>query len=208
MAKTTKKQNIKQDNEVFEVKEKVNNTEDTIKDELIQNLLREIENLKAQIAQQKQQNTKTEVRDLHELVPCRSVVVGKLVYKSPKSFGYTVTWNNFGDVEYLELGELIAMRNAYPRFFSEPWIIIDDVDIIKYLNVEKYYKNIIDVDNIEAVFKQPVDKFIDTLQKVPRGLKHLITHKAIELIKEGKLDSLAKIKAIEQTFNVDLSIAT
>lgn len=173
---------------------------------LIDGLLKEIENLKKQLNET--QKKKSEVRDMHELIPCRSIVMGQLIYKSPKTMGYTVIWNNFGDVEYLELGELIAMKNVYPRFFSEPWIMIDDVDVIKYLNLEKYYKNIIDVDNIDLVFDLPLEKFVDTLQKVPRGIKNVIVQRAVELIKEKKLDSIAKIEAIEKTFSVDLRVVT
>lgn len=207
MARNSKRQSVEQTNKDYEVVNDNNNVNVEGKDELIQNLLKEIESLKTQLSQQQREMSK-ETMDLHKLVPCRSIVMGQLIYKSPKSMGYTVIWNNFGDVEYLELGELIAMRNAYPRFFSEPWIMIDDVDVIKYLNVEKYYKDIIDIDNIDSIFNLPTEKFIEVLNKVPRGIKHLITHKAIELLKEGKLDSIAKLKAIEQVFNVDLSVVT
>lgn len=207
MARNSKKQVNDVEKEVTEVINEVRKEEVSEDNRgFIDSLLKEIENLKKQLNET--QGKKSEVRDMHELIPCRSIVMGQLIYKSPKTMGYTVIWNNFGDVEYLELGELIAMKNVYPRFFSEPWIMIDDVDAIKYLNLEKYYKNIIDADNIDSIFDLSLEKFVDTLQKVPRGIKNVIVQRAVELIKEKKLDSIAKMEAIEKAFNVDLRIVT
>lgn len=200
MAKNTSKQNTTKTTKVKEAAEFV-----VEKDELIQKLLKEVEDLKAQLAQ-KQEEQPAKLQDWHRLVPCRSVVKGQVIYKSPRTLGYKVVWNDFGDVEYVELGELKTMYSSYPRFFTEPWIIVDDVEVIKLLKLEKYYKNIIDLDDIDAIFDLPNDKFIDVITKVPRGIKQLIIQRAVELLKEGKLDSIAKKEAIERIFNVDLDL--
>ena len=61
------------------------------------------------------------------MVKCRSGVAGILIYKSLLNPGYTVEWNDLGDVQEMEYRELVSMRGNQRRFFEENWILIDEI---------------------------------------------------------------------------------
>ena len=172
-------------------------------------LKQELDFLKNQVLQmtlQQNQNKNEENDDipLTRRVLCKSSVPGKLIYVSQRQAGYRIVWNDIGSEEYVEFGELLSMRNTQPKFFSNCWIIPQDEDVIKRLNIQDYYKNMFDVDNVDSFFDKPTKQFKEDLQKVPKGVGDAIVKKAMEKIDNGTLDSMKKIQAIEDTFKIEL----
>ena len=84
--------------------------------------------------------------------------IGGATYISKKAAGYIVEWEDFGSEEYMELGELVAMRNTDRRFFEDNWIILEDTDdydamqLYEFLKVAKYYTNVFTSRNIDELF--------------------------------------------------------
>jgi hypothetical protein len=147
--------------------------------------------------------------DPNLLIRCVNITRGKLFYKSARLQGYTVTWNEFGESADIELAELMAMKNKYPKFFSEPYILIDEPnvdEIFDYLRVKnRHFEDMIDVDDFDSIYKKPVNQFKKLLEEMPNGLKNSVKFRARELIQENKLDSLKIINVIEEVLKVDLS---
>lgn len=138
------------------------------------------------------------------MVECRSGVSGNLIYKSLLNPGYTVEWNDLGDVQEMEYRELVSMRGNQRRFFEENWILIDDPAVIKKLGVERYYKNSLTTDNFEEVFTMPAEKIKEVVPTLPGGTKDAIASEAKKKIESGELDSRSAIKALEDSLSVDL----
>ena len=61
---------------------------------------------------------------LDTMVACTNMTSGKLIYISSRQMGFTIEWEHEGDVEYIELGELVTMRNSQRAFFEKNWIAI------------------------------------------------------------------------------------
>jgi hypothetical protein len=144
-------------------------------------------------------------RDLNELIPVVNITNSKLTYVSRTNTGYIIEWDNYRDENYVEYKELINCRNSQRLFFEEPWIMCP-WDVLVDLKVDKYYKNIIDLDDLDSLFKKTPDELKKTLQIVPNGIKKLIADRAFELRREKQLDSLSIIEVIEKTLNIDLSV--
>lgn len=154
------------------------------------------------------QQVKTEqrkARDMDELISVVCITNSPLVYESKNQLGYRVDWSGYLQENWIEYKELINMRGSQRAFFEQPWIICD-WDVLVDLKVDHYYKNIIDLENLDDVFKKTINELIETLQIVPNGIKNLIVDRAYELRREKKLDSLNVIEAIEKTLNIDLTI--
>lgn len=143
--------------------------------------------------------------DLNMLVPVKNGSLGKLVYKSKRQNGLKIVWNELGQEEYMELSELVSARNSSPAFFEKNWFMFEDPDIIEYLNVGKYYKNSINIENINEVFSYPPEKIKETISKAPDGQKPTIIKAAKDMIKNGEIDSIKVINAIEESTNTDLT---
>lgn len=138
------------------------------------------------------------------MVECRSGVAGCLIYKSLLNPGYTVEWNDLGDVQEMEYRELVSMRGNQRRFFEENWILIDDPAVIKKLGVERYYKNSLTTDDFEEVFTMPAEKIKEVVPTLPGGTKDAIVAEAKKKIESGELDSRSAIKALEDSLSVEL----
>ena len=97
------------------------------------------------------------------------------------------------------------MRNSSPKFFTENWISIDDIDVINYLRVEQYYKNALNYEEFDKVFELSVKDFEDRIKTLSKGQQNSLAARASTLIREGKLDSIAKITAIEDIVGYNLT---
>lgn len=140
---------------------------------------------------------------LNTEVACTNLTNGVLIYISKKQMGYQVRWNEPGDVEYIELGELISMRNSQRAFFEKSWIGIDDPDIIKFLKVEQYYKNVIDLEDAEDFFNQSNEQIASKLEKMSEGYRENVKNKAIEMINNDEIDSIKKVKFLKEYFGLN-----
>lgn len=148
---------------------------------------------------------------LDYIIPVKSGVQGGLTYVSRKS-GYEVVWESFGMVEYLPYEELVAMRNSNKRFYVDNWIYFEDTDdytaddIYKSLLVDKYYKNILDVENIDDLLSLDSENLKLKLENASNGLKDTIVTRAKQLMMDGDpiMDSISKRETIEKMFGVEL----
>jgi hypothetical protein len=143
--------------------------------------------------------------DRFEPIPVMNVTNGQLVYHSKRT-GAEWVWSKYGDIEYIEFQELLTMRSSQRRFLDEPFIIILDDDAVEHLGLRKMYESFskISVDKIDEVFKLRQEDFEDVIEKAPRGIKHLIISRAREKYADRSLDSVMKIRFINEKFNLDI----
>jgi hypothetical protein len=144
-------------------------------------------------------------RDVHELILVRNNTRGTLVYISKKTMGYTIIWDQYGDEEYVEYGELMSMRNTASRFFQDNWVMIDDIEILEDLNVMKYYEVTLGIDNLDNLFKKSPQELEAILVKLPKGMKDNIAQRAREMKDNDELYDTRIIKALENALDIDLT---
>lgn len=144
-------------------------------------------------------------RDLSEMICVVNITNSKLIYISKSVPGYRIDWDGYLDENWIEYKELINMRNSQRSFFQEPWVMCD-WEVLKDLKVDNYYKNIIDLENLDLLFQKSPEQLEETLKVIPDGIKKLVIDRAFELRREKKLDSLSIIEVIEKKLKVDLSL--
>lgn len=145
------------------------------------------------------------------LVKVRSGFYGKLYYTNPRS-GEPFVWNNVGDVQLLTVGDLRVMKAQSPGYFKNQWIIIlgcaneaecsaTPAEICKHLAVEHYYKNYIDPVDFEKVCSWANNEIGEKVSLLSAGAKQNLIVAIKEFIRDGKLDSMSKIKAFEKALD-------
>lgn len=139
-----------------------------------------------------------------ELIPCRSAVTN-LVYVSKRT-SEKFEWAEFGDVQYITLGELIAMKSTQPRMLKEGWLIVDDEEAIEQLGLAKMYGNLFEIDDIDGFFELDEYEIKRILTNMPRGFKVSLGNFARERVESGQLDSNRKIRLLEELLDIDLKI--
>lgn len=139
----------------------------------------------------------------NDIVTVKNGYQGKLIYKSRKT-GERFIWESFGDEQDIELSELKQARNSYKAFFENNWFLIDDPDVIEYLNVDKFYRNALKYDEFESFFEKPVSEIKNIISKLSKGQKQSVAYRARKLVAQDAIDSLKVIEALEEGLSITL----
>lgn len=137
--------------------------------------------------------------------------IGGATYISKKASGYIVEWEDFGSEEYMELGELVAMRNTDRRFFEDNWIVLEDTDeydamqLYEFLKVAKYYTNVFTSRNIDELFSYSKDKIAKTISTLSRGMKETIAVRAKQKLDDNTLDKNI-VDTLESALGIQFTI--
>lgn len=162
----------------------------------------------ANVAKQIQNATRI---SLDTVVPVICNTVGGAYYTSKKIMGYTVEWEDLGSIEYMELGELVSLRNTDRRFFEDNWIILEDTDeytamqLYDFLKVSKYYKNVFTPENIDEIFTYSKDKIVKTISTLSRGMKETIAVRAKQKLDDNTLDKNI-VDILESSLGIQFTI--
>lgn len=147
-------------------------------------------------------------RDLY--VPCVCMIrSGKLIYVSKRTIGYTVIWNSYMDVQYIELAELMAMRSSEAKFFAENWIAIDDTfeyrdAVMERLRINDMYKNAPNPTALDNLFKLDIQTMKQRVKMMTATLKETVYAQAKDCIANQSLDSIVRIRALEDALGKSL----
>lgn len=141
-----------------------------------------------------------------DMILCRSVTYGELLLTGPKS-KLLYSWANYGDVTEIPFQDLQALRSTRSSYLFRPRFVIEDEDLVELWakDLKDMYDNLVDED-VDALFKLPLNQFKSKLKKAPKGVQQAVKNIAGEKILNGSLDSLAKIRAIDEILNTDLKL--
>lgn len=139
-----------------------------------------------------------------DMIPCRSVCYGELIMEGYKT-KLMYTWANAGDVTNVEYQDLQALQSRKSRFLTDPQFVIEDEDLVsQWSGMLKSVYDKIDETNLEDIMKLPLSKFKARLKSSPDGVKNSIKRMAASKIHSGELDSISKIKAIDEILGTEL----
>lgn len=141
-----------------------------------------------------------------DMIPCRSITYGELLVTGAKS-KLLYTWSNYGDITEMEFQDLQALKSTRSSYLYKPRFIIEDLELVEQWNSDfgKLYESIVGTD-VEELFKLPIGQLKAKLKKAPVGVQQAVKNVAGEKIMNGSLDSLAKIKAIDEILGTDLKL--
>lgn len=137
---------------------------------------------------------------------CRSVTVGGLWLDGIKS-GNVYRWVEYGDETEVEYRDLVSMIRSRSNYIFNPTFVIEDEDFIEeFSQLKKFYKEQYTIADLKSVLKLPVDSMIKTIQNLPAGAQSSLKNIASTAIANGSLDSVRKIKALDNIFDTELSL--
>lgn len=139
---------------------------------------------------------------LDMMVACTNLFPGTLVYISRKQVGYEIVWENQGDVDYIELGELVSMRNSQRAFFEKNWIGIDDEDVLEYLGVQKYYDHALSYEEFNELLDMPFSEMAEKIRLLPKGMKENFKIQVSKKIKNKEIDSIKVVDFLKSELGI------
>lgn len=172
-----------------------------VKEEVVEKVARPI----PQQFQPSQKKAPSPKRDMDELIQVISIRPNPLIYVSKNQVGYEIEWSEYGAENWIEYRELINMKNGQLSFFKKNWILCDH-EVLCDLKVDKFYSNMIDLDNIEGLFSKPLVELKSAISASTDGVKQLVFDKALEMYKEERLDSIKVKNMLKEEFQFDIDL--
>lgn len=141
-----------------------------------------------------------------EGITCRSVTVGDLWYDGPKSH-ITYNWVDYGDENEVEYRDLAASVRSRSKYIFGPHFVIDDEDFIEeFPQLKKFYEEQYTVDDLMGVLKLNVADMVATIETLPQSAVNSLKSIASTQVANGQLDSVKKIKALDEVFGTELNL--
>ena len=141
--------------------------------------------------------------DPNQIITVRNGFQGRLVYKSKRT-GERWSWESFGAEQDMELSELKNARNSNKKYFINNWFMFDEDWVIDYLGMRQYYKNSLNIQDFDQLFKKPVGEIEDIISKLSEGQRKSVAYRAKQLIAEEEIDSNRVINTLEKCLCVEL----
>lgn len=143
--------------------------------------------------------------DMNQYITVRNGYPGQLVYTSKRT-GEKFFWEHYGDEQDMQLMELRNARNTSKKFFDHNWFVFDEEYdwVIDFLGVRAFYNNIINLEGIDALFKKTPKQIEKELATLTNGQKRTVGYRAMEMIRDKEIDSLAVIDVLEKGLGVAL----
>lgn len=141
-----------------------------------------------------------------EGIPCRSITQGGLYMEGAKT-KMLYEWSDYGDVTYVEYADLASAVRVRSQYIFSPLFMIDDDDFVEeFPQLKKFYTENYSVGDLEAILTYPVDRMMEEIKALPKSTIESLKVLAASSINDGDLDSVSKIKALDEFFGTKLSI--
>lgn len=148
-------------------------------------------------------------------VRVKSTCFGQLIFAN--KIGESTEWSENGEIQVLTMKDLRDMKAQHIAFFKNQWVLIlgtedenDGItasDIINSLAITKYYENYVDPTNAKDICSWEPKAIRERVNMLSDGAKANLVVSLNKFIKEGKLDSMKRIKAFEEALGCDLAVA-
>ena len=140
----------------------------------------------------------------HDMIQCRSFTNGKYSLNGKKS-DISYRWLNNGDVLGVEYQDLLYEVHAKRPSVYKPRIIILDEDFLKQNpEVQDFYDTMYTTQDLEEVLSVPASQLAKVIDQLPDGAKESLKGLASTKINNGTLDSVKKIKALDEIFDTNM----
>lgn len=141
-----------------------------------------------------------------EGIPCRSITQGGLYMEGAKT-KMRYEWSDYGDITYVEYADLASATRVRSSYVFGPLFMIDDDDFIEeFPQLKKFYTENYSISDLEVILSYPADRMVEEIQALPKSAIESIKVLAASSINDGSLDSVSKIKALDELFGTKLSL--
>lgn len=155
------------------------------------------------------EDTKPVVKEKREYkdsdkIPCFSITPGEYLFEGDKS-KTVYSWINQGVVEDMRYDDLTAaIRTRKPCVFKPRIVIQDDEFLEDYPEIRRLYESMYSKEDLAKVLTLDPNRMTEVIKSLPDGAKDAIKYIAVEAIENGTLDSVGRVRALDQIYGTDL----
>lgn len=156
--------------------------------------------------EKKTETVKKKTFDPSDGILCRSVTQGKLFYEGTKT-GILYTFSDYGDEVEIEYRDLVAAVRSRAGVVFNPYFIVEDNDfLVDQPALGKFYSESYTKRDLRAILNDPINEMIEELKALPQTALDNLKIIAATQIKSGELDSVRKIRALDEFFGTNMEL--
>lgn len=202
MAKKSNKSTAPKEEVVIEKEDLFEKEEVVEEEETVTNKVSNEDKLVKDIVK-KEKETKRVYKD-EDLIPCRSITSGGLYVEGDRTH-YLYTWADYGDVVDVEYRDLIFMIRQNNKNVFEPRFIIEDAELVsQFKNLDNLYTTMYEIGDFETLLSLNVRDLEAQIKLLPSGAQNAFKQYVVTAIDNRTLDSVQKIKVIDNIFKTNL----
>lgn len=140
-----------------------------------------------------------------DYILCRSVWSGGLNVIAPSGIIYE--FKDYGaeyEINYRDLKELI--HRGSDHVFLPRFVILDEDFLEDFPTVKRVYGAMYTMNDLEEILELPTSQMRAEIEKLPKATKDSMRNLIATQIANGKLDSIAKVRALTEIFNSDFNL--
>ena len=157
-----------------------------------------------------EKEVKVEAKKFKDTDPirCVSITAGELGMLGIKS-GINYTWAGRGDETDVEYQDLVAAIRSGKKHISAPYFIIQDDDFLtQFPQVAETYSSMLSYKDLKDILNLDANSMKKVINELPSGAKESIKNIASSQISKGLLDSVQKIKILDEIFDTKFMLMT
>ena len=140
--------------------------------------------------------------DGNDYVTIRNVSTGSVVVGT-RNDEYIL--ENEGDMESIQFNELRSLKNAHPKFFTIPLIVIDDEKAVKKLGLEKLYSELAYLNDLKSFFENNYeDEIVQKLNKLSDFSRMQVFEKLKQMVKDKTFIDMDVRELIKKHYTIDI----
>ena len=140
--------------------------------------------------------------DGNDYVTIRNVSTGSVVVGT-RNDEYIL--ENEGDMEIIQFNELRSLKNAHPKFFTIPLIIVDDEKAVKKLGLEKLYSELAYLNDLKSFFENNYeDEIVQKLNKLSDFSRMQVFEKLKQMVKDKTFIDMDVRELIKKHYTIDI----
>lgn len=212
--KTTTKTTVKENEDIKnttaaekEVKDTTKVVDETVKEtvaEAVKEAMKEV--VKETIEESKQaslEENKTFTDS--DYILCRSVWSGGLNVVSQS--GNLYEFKGYGSECEINYRDLVTMiRRGSSHVFLPRFVILDEDFLEDFPTIQKVYGEMYTKEDLIDILDLPVSRMRTEIAKLPEATKNSMRNLVATQIANGRLDSIAKVRALTEIFNSDFNL--
>lgn len=141
-------------------------------------------------------------------IPCKSIVAGELGMIGIKS-KINYNWAERNDITEVEYQDVVAAIRQNSSYIMKPHFIIMDEELVdQFPQVRKLYDTMYTGADLKDILKLPPSEMKTVIMGLPEGAQEALKHIASTQISKGHLDSVKKIKILDELFDTELMLMT
>lgn len=141
-------------------------------------------------------------------IPCKAILTGK-THLLGKRTNMIYTFLGMGDIIGIEYQDLVAEVRAGTSLLFRPMIVVEDQDFIdEFPKLKEFYAKLYPVSDLRELLQRPTREIQAIIPNLPIGVVDSLKSIAAEMVRNGELDSISTIRALDGMWGTDLAILT